>query len=122
MGRRLAPPGPIRGRLLAPYEADYHTPMRPRTCTPLTALLLAIFAFLAGPAAGEGSFSSFEEESERVEEVSTEEMTVVRDDPERVRRRVWTSQIVLPVYRTVLQRLWIRVPRAPGRFMPPLRC
>ena len=100
--------------------------MRPRSCTPLTVLLLAIFAFLAGPASGpgfgSGGFGSFEEESERVEEVSTEELTVVRSDHERARRRVCLGKIDPPVGPTARRRPGVRIPRAPGRFLPPMRC
>ena len=96
--------------------------MRRRSCTSLTVLLLAIFAFLAGPEIGAGSSGSFDEESERVEEVSTEEMTVVRSDPERVRSWVWTSELDPPVDGTVRPRLQVRVPRAPGCYQLPLRC
>ena len=122
LAARGAPWSIRQGRLLGPLTADYHTTMRRRSCTSLTVLLLAIFAFLAGPEIGAGSSGSFDEESERVEEVSTEEMTVVRSDPERVRSWVWTSELDPPVDGTVRPRLQVRVPRAPGCFLLPLRC
>lgn len=108
--------------MISSLPGDYHTGMRPRSCTPLTVLLLAIIALIAGPVSGVGGLGSFEEESERVEEVSTEELAVVRSDLKRVRRRVWVSEIAPHVDRTVRRRTWVRIPRAPGRFLPPLQC
>jgi len=96
--------------------------MRPPKCTLLTVLLLAIFAFLAGPASAEGGPTPFEEESERVEEVSPEGISVVRSVRARVSARVRMRVAAPPVQRIVRQLVEARVPRAPGHFVPPLRC